>query len=80
MTAINYGDTFLFPFVFILGGGKEPDMSTNTEVVSSIINIIGNVGFPIFVSLYLLSRFETKLDAVVKAVNELTQVISRHYK
>lgn len=54
-------------------------MSPSTEVVSAAIELIGNVGFPIFISLYLLSRFETKLDTMVKAVNELTQVISRHY-
>lgn len=55
-------------------------MDINAEVFSAAVDLIGNVGFPIFISLYLLSRFETKLDSMIKAVNELTQVISRHYK
>jgi hypothetical protein len=55
-------------------------MTSQADVFSAAIELIGNVGFPIFISLYLLSRFETKLDAVVKAVNELTKVISQHYR
>lgn len=44
---------------------------------SAVIDMIANVGFPIFVSLVLLHRMENKLDAVVKALNELTHVTAR---
>ncbi|EXJ23491.1 hypothetical protein ADIAL_1103 [Alkalibacterium sp. AK22] len=44
---------------------------------SAVIDMIANVGFPIFVSLVLLHRMENKLDAVVKALNELTSVTAR---
>lgn len=37
------------------------------------ISLIGNVGFPIVVTLYLLHRIESKLDAVVLAIEKLPQ-------
>lgn len=41
----------------------------------SLIDLISNIGFPIFVALYLLQRMETKLDDVVKALGTLTQAV-----
>lgn len=52
-------------------------MNANIELVSIAMEMIGSVGFPIFISFYLLHRFEAKLDSVVKAVNDLAQVLSR---
>ncbi|MDG4655739.1 YvrJ family protein [Ectobacillus antri] len=37
------------------------------------VHLVGNVGFPIVVTLYLLHRVETKLDAVVVAIEKLPQ-------
>ncbi|WP_416827056.1 YvrJ family protein [Ectobacillus polymachus] len=37
------------------------------------VPLIANVGFPIVVTLYLLHRVETKLDAVVLAIEKLSQ-------
>ncbi|PRY83663.1 YvrJ family protein [Alkalibacterium olivapovliticus] len=48
-----------------------------TSLFPAVIDMIANVGFPIFISLVLLHRMETKLDAVVKALNELTTVTAR---
>ncbi|PEU31252.1 YvrJ family protein [Bacillus wiedmannii] len=35
------------------------------------IRIVGNVGFPIGVTLYLLHRIESKLDGVIVAIEKL---------
>lgn len=48
-----------------------------TDLFPVVIDMIANVGFPIFISLVLLHRMENKLDAVVKALNELTTVTAR---
>ncbi|AGY82237.1 hypothetical protein Q783_08575 [Carnobacterium inhibens subsp. gilichinskyi] len=53
----------------------ENIMDASTQWLSAVMEIIGNVGFPIFIALFLLQRMETKLDDVVKALNELSQVI-----
>lgn len=36
---------------------------------------IGNFGFPIVVSMYLLIRVETKIEALTLSIHELTSVI-----
>jgi hypothetical protein len=42
-----------------------------------MVNLIGNVGFPIAVSLYLLVRIEGKLENLTKSINELAGVMAR---
>ncbi|GAA3322611.1 YvrJ family protein [Ectobacillus funiculus] len=44
------------------------------------IAYIGNIGFPIVVTLYLLHRIESKLDAVVVAIEKLPQHFSVYDK
>ncbi|XXM71805.1 YvrJ family protein [Lysinibacillus sphaericus] len=41
--------------------------------MESIIPFISEVGFPIMVTMYLLYRIETKLDAVVASLQTLPQ-------
>ena len=36
---------------------------------------IGNFGFPIIVSMYLLTRVEAKMEALTLSIHELTRVI-----
>lgn len=50
-------------------------MELGAEWLTVAIDVISNVGFPIFVALFLLHRMEAKLDNVVKALQELSQVI-----
>lgn len=38
---------------------------------------IANLGFPIAVSIYLLTRIEGKLEALTTSINALTQVITQ---
>lgn len=49
-----------------------------TEIYTSFVDIISNIGFPIFVSLYLLQRMETKLDEMVDALRELSQTFNKN--
>lgn len=37
----------------------------------SFIEFISNLGFPIFITLYLLVRFEKKLNELTKAITDL---------
>lgn len=50
-------------------------MDGSLEWFPSLIDFISNVGFPIFVALFLLHRMETKLDDVVKALGTLTHAV-----
>lgn len=54
-------------------------MEQSADFFSAVIEMIENVGFPIFISLFLLYRMEAKLNAVVEAVNQLTAVLSQKY-
>lgn len=49
-----------------------------TEIYSSFVDIISNIGFPIFISLYLLQRMETKLDEMVQALQDLSRSFNRN--
>lgn len=37
------------------------------------MQLIGNVGFPIFVSIYLMTRTEKKLDDLIAAVEKIAK-------
>ncbi len=42
-----------------------------------LLTMIGNVGFPIAVSVYLLVRVEGKLEILSTSINNLSNVINR---
>jgi hypothetical protein len=42
-----------------------------------LLTMIGNVGFPIAVSVYLLVRIEGKLEILTTSINNLSNVINR---
>lgn len=44
---------------------------------SNIVTLIGNVGFPIAVSVYLLVRIEGKMEALTNSINNLTNSINQ---
>ncbi|MEK5183450.1 MULTISPECIES: YvrJ family protein [unclassified Paenibacillus] len=46
--------------------------------VPSLVQIIGNVGFPIGVTLYLLVRFEKKIDVLSDSILKLLEVINNN--
>ena len=41
-----------------------------------LLSLIGNLGFPIFVSWYLLTRVESRIEALSTSITEMTQVMS----
>jgi len=45
--------------------------------VEAFTQIISNVGFPIFIALYLLLRFEKKLDANTESNDRLHDAIEK---
>ncbi|PLR75287.1 YvrJ family protein [Bacillus sp. V3-13] len=52
--------------------------SENCQLYSSVykwITILGNFGFPICISIYLLIRFEKKIDNLGEIISQLTEVI-----
>lgn len=52
-------------------------MEPTTGMIQGAIEIVSNVGFPIFITIFLLNRMESKLDHLVKVLNELTRVINK---
>lgn len=42
----------------------------------SLVNLIGNVGFPIAISVYLLVRIEGKMETLTNSINNLSSVIT----
>ena len=40
-----------------------------------LAGLVTNVGFPIGVSIYLLVRFESRLDMLTKSISDLTIVV-----
>ena len=44
---------------------------------SNIINIVSSVGFPIEITIYLLTKFETKIDKLSDSITELNTSIKQ---
>ncbi|MCD2348393.1 YvrJ family protein [Clostridium guangxiense] len=44
--------------------------------MDNLVGLIGNVGFPIAVSIYLLVRIESKLENLTNSINNLSGVIN----
>jgi hypothetical protein len=48
--------------------------------MDGLVGLIGNVGFPIAVSIYLLIRIEGKLENLTTSINNLSVVINNSKK
>jgi hypothetical protein len=44
---------------------------------NDLLNMIGNLGFPIAVSVYLIVRLEGKLEVLTQSINNLSNVINK---
>ncbi|MBL4930369.1 MULTISPECIES: YvrJ family protein [Clostridium] len=44
--------------------------------VNELINLIGNVGFPVAISAYLLIRLEKNIIGLTLSINKLNTIIS----
>ena len=45
--------------------------------MDNFVQIVGNVGFPIAISLYLLMRIEGKFEVLSNSINNLSNVMSK---
>lgn len=52
-------------------------MAINLELLNGLTKIIANVGFPIFIAMFLLNHMETKVDPIIDALDKLTKVIAK---
>lgn len=43
--------------------------------IKTLIMIIGNFGFPVALTIYLLVRFEKKIETLTEAIDRLKEVI-----
>ncbi|MEK4485779.1 YvrJ family protein [Psychrobacillus sp. FSL H8-0484] len=44
----------------------------------NIVQLIGNFGFPIVVTIYLLHRFENKIESLENAIHSITNVVNNN--
>ena len=44
--------------------------------LNDLVNLIGNVGFPVAVSAYLLIRLEKQITTLTSSINRLNTIIS----
>ncbi|AVB12161.1 YvrJ family protein [Bacillus subtilis] len=45
--------------------------------LEGIITTVGNFGFPLVLAVYLLLRFEKKIESLTEAINHLKTVIKK---
>ena len=45
-------------------------------ILGDLVSLIGNIGFPIAVSVYLLVRIESKMEILTQSINNLSNVIN----
>lgn len=38
-------------------------------------NVVGNIGFPIAIAIYLLIRFEKRIDTLRESIDQLRQIV-----
>lgn len=44
--------------------------------MEELISMVSNVGFPILVTFYLLTRFESKMDTLTTIISDLNSTIT----
>lgn len=44
-----------------------------TMDIPQIVGILGNFGFPVLIAIYLLIRFEKRIEGLTEAINQLQQ-------
>ena len=51
---------------------KKGGIIMEETLLNQMVDLIGNTGFPIVVSVYLLNRMEKKLDIMISLLQQLT--------
>ena len=47
--------------------------------MDELFNLVGNLGFPIAVTLYLLIRIEGKLELLTQSINQLSKTLLENH-
>ncbi len=47
------------------------------DKLEQVLGMIGNIGFPIVVSVYLLVRIENKMESLTESIQSLTSAINK---
>lgn len=50
------------------------------EIINILITAVGNFGFPLVLAVYLLLRFEKKIESLTEAISKLREVINYREK
>lgn len=50
--------------------------SVDAVFIETLISTIGNFGFPLVLAVYLLLRFERKIETLTDAISNLKEVIN----
>lgn len=45
--------------------------------IQEIISILGNFGFPVVIAIYLLIRFEKRIENLTEAITQLQKIMNR---
>lgn len=51
--------------------------SIDTTYIEVFISAVGNFGFPLVLAVYLLLRFEKKIEVLTDAISNLREVINK---
>ncbi|MGG3641510.1 YvrJ family protein [Bacillus gobiensis] len=54
--------------------------SVNLAFLETAISAIGNFGFPLVLAVYLLLRFEKKIEVLTEAISTLKEAINQREK
>ena len=46
--------------------------------MNEVVSLIGNVGFPMAITLYVLTRLESKMEKLSESMNKLANAIEVH--
>ncbi|HWO76456.1 MAG TPA: YvrJ family protein [Bacillus sp. (in: firmicutes)] len=47
--------------------------------VPQVISILGNFGFPVMIAIYLLVRFEKRIEGLTEAITKLQQIMNNKF-
>jgi hypothetical protein len=67
---MGWSNETLCPICIFIGKGKEK------KGMEEVLTMVGNFGFPIVVSAYLLVRIEGKLNQLTESITSLSKAIA----
>lgn len=63
-------------YINCLRNGKNKGRGIHMIGEENIVQLIGNFGFPIVVTIYLLHRFENKIDSLENTIHNIANVVN----